>query len=182
MTAVGDLVAGDGHRVGIDEPEVDPVGQGGAHDLGAPAGHAGGHRVEEVVVDDRHAVDPAQTGGEGGGQPAGSFGDGAQALGAVVHGVHRGDHGQQDLGRADVAGGLLPADVLLAGLEGEPVGRVAVGVDRHADQPSGQRPLEPVAHRHEPGVGAAVPERDPEALGRSHDHVGAGLARVKRAG
>jgi hypothetical protein len=35
--------------------------------------------------------------------------------------------------------------VLLAGLQREPVGGPAVGVDRDADQPAGQLPLERVA-------------------------------------
>jgi hypothetical protein len=41
----------------------------------------------------------------------------AQPVGAVVDGVHRGHHGQQHLRGADVAGRLLAADVLLAGLQ-----------------------------------------------------------------
>ena len=41
----------------------------------------------------------------------------------------RGHHGEQHLRGADVAGRLLAADVLLAGLQREPVGRRAVGVD-----------------------------------------------------
>jgi len=50
--------------------------------------------------------------------------DGGQPVRAVVSGVHGRGHGQQDLGGADVARGLLPADVLLAGLQREPVGRI----------------------------------------------------------
>ena len=48
----------------------------------------------------------------------------AQAVGAVVDGVHARHDGEQHLGGADVARRLLAADVLLAGLQGEPVGRV----------------------------------------------------------
>src|SRR5213078_3062197 len=42
----------------------------------------------------------------------------AQALGPVVHRVHARHHGQQHLRGADVARGLLAADVLLACLQG----------------------------------------------------------------
>ena len=67
--------------------------------------------------------------GQHGGVPVGAPGDRAQPVGAVVDGVHAGHHGEQHLRGADVAGRLLPADVLLAGLQREPVGGVAVGVD-----------------------------------------------------
>src|SRR3954462_15320285 len=41
---------------------------------------------------------------------------------------------------------------LLGRREGQAVGGVTIGVDRHADQPSGQRPLQPFADGHEAGV------------------------------
>ena len=72
-------------------------------------------------------------------------GDVAQALGPVVHGVHRGHHGQQHLRRADVRGGLLPADVLLARLERQPVGGAVLGVDAttRPDGPAGRARARP---------------------------------------
>ena len=103
--------------------------------------------------------------------------DAAQALGPVVHGVHGGDHGQQHLRRADVRRRLLAPDVLLAGLQRQPVGGAALGVDREAHQPAGQVPLEPGLDRHERRVRAAVPERHAEALRRADDDVGAPLPR-----
>ena len=104
-------------------------------------------------------------------------GDAAQALGAVVHGVHGGDHGQQHLGRADVRGRLLPADVLLARLQRQPVGRPVLRVDREPDEASGQVALESGLDRHEGRVRPAVPERHAEALGGPDDDVGAPLPR-----
>jgi hypothetical protein len=94
-----------------------------------------------------------------------AFGDPPQPVRPVVDRVHPGHHGQQHLGRADVAGGLLPADVLLAGLQGEPVGRRPVGVLGHPHESSGQRPLEPGPHREVAGVRPAEAERHPEPLG-----------------
>ena len=93
-----------------------------------------------------------------------------------------GDHGQQHLGGADVGGGLLAADVLLAGLQGEAVGGAAGGVDRHADQPAGQRALVGVAGGQEAGVGPAEAERHAEALGRADHDVGARSRRAAAAG
>ena len=104
------------------------------------------------------------------------LGDVPQPLGAVVHGVHRRDDGEEHLRGADVGGGLLPADVLLARLQGEAVGGAAGGVDRHADEAAGHRAAERVAGGEEPGVGAAVAERHAEALRRADAHVGALLA------
>ena len=95
---------------------------------------------------------------------------------AVVDGVHRGDDGEQHLRGADVAGRLLAADVLLAGLQRQPVGRRAVGVDRDADQPAGQLPLEAGADGEVAGVRAAEAERHAEALGGADGDVGADLA------
>ena len=103
--------------------------------------------------------------GQHGGATVRARGDGGQPVRPVVHGVHGGGHGQQDLGGADVAGRLLAADVLLAGLQREPVGGLAVGVHRHADQPAGQLALERVADRDVARVRAAEPQRHAEPLG-----------------
>ncbi len=118
-----------------------------------------------------------ERGGEDRGVAVGAGRDRPQALGAVVDGVHRGDDGEQHLGGADVGRRLVAADVLLAGLQREAVGRTALGVDRDADQAAGQVPLETGAHRHEAGVRAAVEQRDAEALAGADDDVGAQLAR-----
>ncbi len=109
-------------------------------------------------------------------------GDGGQARGAVVHGVHRGHHGQEHLRGADVGGGLLAADVLLTGLQREPVGPRAVGVDAHADQPTRHGALEAGAHAHEAGVRATEPHRHAEALAVAHGDVGAPLPRRRGQG
>src|SRR6266566_3282123 len=104
-------------------------------------------------------------------------GDPAQPLRPVVDGVRASHHREQDLRGADVAGRLLPADVLLPGLQREPVRRPPVRVPGDADQPPRQLPLEPGAHRHEAGVRTAEAERHAEALRRADHHVGTPLAR-----
>ena len=47
-----------------------------------------------------------------------------QPFGAVIDRVHRGDDRQQHLRGADVGGRLFAADMLLAGLQRQPIGRL----------------------------------------------------------
>ena len=112
---------------------------------------------------------PGQSRGGTSGELVGASRDRPQALRTVVDGVHRGHDGEQHLGGADVGGRLVPADVLLPGLQGEAVGRASLGVDRDPDQAAGQVPLQARGDGHVAGVRAAVEQRDAEALGRA-DH------------
>ena len=91
-----------------------------------------------------------------------------QPFGAVIDRVHRGDHGEQHLRGADVGGRLLAADVLLAGLQRQAIGRL-----RRANRPTGRRcgraasasahrapPYRPRAGRHSPSARrSAAPSR-----------------------
>ncbi len=90
----------------------------------------------------------------------------------MVDPVHGGHDGEKDLGRADVRGGLLTADVLLAGLQGETVGGLAHCILRHADQAAGQLSFEPRPDDHVTGVRATEAERHTEALAGSYGDVG----------
>ena len=63
------------------------------------------------------------------------------------------DHREQHLRGADVRRRLLAADVLLARLQREPVRRIAVRVDGHADEAARHRALECVARREKPACG-----------------------------
>ena len=101
--------------------------------------------------------------------------DRGQPVRTVIGGVHGRGHGQQDLRRADVAGRLLAADVLLTSLQREPVGRLAVDVHRHPDQPAGQLALQRVADRDVARVRPAEPQRHAEPLGGAHRDVRARL-------
>ena len=127
VVAGGGLVARDPHGVGIDATEVHPTGHGGGEDGIGPSRHPHGHRVEERPV---HHLEARATGGRGhdAGEAVGALGDGREAVGAVVHRVHAGDDGEQHLGGADVRRGLLAADVLLTGLQRQPVRDGPVGV------------------------------------------------------
>ena len=118
----GGLVTRHGDVVVVDEPDVDAARLGLVANLRGPTGHPRQHGVEEPVV---HHVDACrrQPGRQGAGAVVHPAGDAGQPVGAVIAGVHRGDHRQQNLRGADVAGGLVAANVLLAGLQGQPVGR-----------------------------------------------------------
>ena len=111
--------------VGVDQAQVDAARRAAAATTSAARpGHADGDGVEERVVHAprrrRRAAPAASARGVAG---ATRCGDRAQPVGAVVDGVHAGDHREQHLRGADVAGRLLAADVLLAGLQREAVGR-----------------------------------------------------------
>src|SRR5699024_257767 len=168
----GGLVTGDAHVVGVGEAEVHAALAGRGVYLGGTAGNAGQHRVEERVVDDLHST-RTQRVGEFTGGTVGTACDRGEPLRAVVHGVHRGEHGGQHLGGADVGGGFLPADVLFPGLQRQPVGLRTIVVDGHADEPAGQVTFQALADADVAGVRAAVAERHPEPLGGADSDVGA---------
>ena len=72
--------------------------------------------------------------------------------------------------------------MLLARLERQPVGGMAVGVHRHADQAAGQLPAQVIADRQVRGVRAAVEQRHAEPLGGAERDVGAEFARRLQQG
>ena len=172
----GDLVGADADGVRVHPAQVDPLRARRGDDVVGPAGHRDVHGVEEVVVHRREAV-VAQPLRDDRGHPVGALGDGPQAVRPVVDRIHARDDREQDLRRADVAGRLLTADVLLAGLQREPVCRRAVGVDADADESAGHRALQARPDRDVAGVRPAEPERDPEPLAGAHRDVGAKLTR-----
>ena len=87
-------------------------------------------------------------------------------------GVEAGHDRQKRLCGADVRGRLLPPDMLLAGLQAQPVGPVAVAVDRHADQPSGHGAGMGGLGRHVGRVRPAIAQRNAEPLGGTDGDVG----------
>ncbi len=172
--AAGGLVQADRHGVGVHRTQVDPTLAGRGQHLLGPARHANGDGVEEAVVDHFY-VAVVESGGQDGREAVDPRGDAGQPFRAVVGGVQAGHDRQQDLGGADVAGGLLPADVLLTGLEREPVGPASGVVHRHPHQPPRQGALVGISGGDEAGVRAAEAQRHPEALRRPDDDVGPDL-------
>ena len=132
----GGLVAGHRHVVGVDQPDVDAARLGAVRIWAARPGTRAS-TVSKNAWCTTSTPAAARPVASVRAWPCTRRAIPGQPVGAVVAGVHRGDHRQQHLRGADVAGGLVPADVLLAGLQREPVGRGAVGVQRHPDQPAG---------------------------------------------
>ena len=170
------LVDGDADPVRPDLAQVDAIGEGILQDQPLEVADLHGDRVEERIRADGEAEQ-----GQAIGQPRGvamhALGDGAQAPRSVEHRVHGGDDRQQNLRGADVGGRFLVADVLLARLQREAVGTVALGIDGDADKPAGQRALVRVAGGHIGGMRAAKAHRHAVALHRAHRDIGAHFAR-----
>ena len=168
----GGLIDRDADRVGVAEPQLESALARRLDDGAGTPRHEHDDRVEEVLA--QHVVpgldDPVaqqvRLAGDVGGDPA-------EAVGPVVDGVHGCHDGQQHLGGADVRGGLLAADVLLAGLQRQSVRGCARGIHRHTDETPGELPLEPRAHRHVAGMRSPEAERHTETLRRADGDVGA---------
>ena len=65
--------------------------------------------------------------------------------------------------------------MLLAGLQREAHRRIAGSIDRDADQPAGQQPLEGILHGDEGGMRPAIAQRHAEALAGADDDIRAHL-------
>ena len=89
--------------------------------------------------------------------------------------------GAEGLVGADVRGGPLAADVLLAGGQRQDEAAPAVLVDRLAGDPAGHLAQEFLLAGHEAEVGPAEAQREAERLGLAGDDVGPELARALRA-
>ncbi len=102
-----------------------------------------------------------------------AFGDCAQSLRSMIDRIHRGDDGEQNLRRANVAGGFVATDVLLARLQRESIGRASFGIVRNADQPAGHVTFVLIARGKVSRVRSAKPERNAEALRAADRNIGA---------
>ena len=118
-----------------------------------------------------------QARGEEAGEPMHAGGDFGEALRPMVDRIHARHHREEDLRSADIRRGLVAADVLLAGLEGEAITALALGVLGNANQPAGKDAAHLFLRRHEGRMRAAEAHGDPEALGRTDADVRAHFAR-----
>ena len=101
--------------------------------------------------------------------------DASESLWTVIDRIHRGHIGEQRLRCANVAGGFLSSNVLLARLEGQAVRWLALGIFGNADQTARHLAFERVARGEKGGVRTAVAERHAETLGASQGHIRAKL-------
>ena len=126
------LVQRDAQPGGGQRPEVDVAHPSGVEQPGQrPALDLHAHGIEVRLV--HHLVpQPAEGVGQQHGAGVHPLGDAPEPRGSVVHGIHARHHREQHLCGAHVAGGLVPADVLLPGLQRHAQRRAAVPV---ADTP-----------------------------------------------
>ena len=143
------------------------VGRGGVREAVDQGIEPGG-----VLGDERSGLF-LHAGSQQSGHAVGAQRNAAQPFGAVVDGVEGRHVRQQRLGGADIAGGLVAADVLFARLQRHAVGDVAGGIVAGADDAARHGADELLAGGHEGGVRAAEAQRDAEALGRADHHVSA---------
>src|ERR1700682_2902719 len=106
-----------------------------------------------------------------------AFRNGAQTARAVINRVHRCDHSEQDLRGADVTGGFVAADVLLARLQRESIGGATFGVVGNADESSGHVAFVLVARREVARVRSTEAERHSETLRAADGNISAEFAR-----
>jgi hypothetical protein len=104
-------------------------------------------------------------------------GDPADAVGAVIHGIHGSHYREQGLSRADIGCRFLPADMLLTRLKRHTKRLPSVSVFGHADNAARDIAFEFFTRGKERCMRSAVSHRNAEALGVSEAHIGAPLAR-----
>src|ERR1044071_7505232 len=90
----------------------------------------------------------------------------------MVDRVHRCDHGEEYLRRANITRRLIAADVLFTGLEGESVSRPAGCIVRDADEPSRHVPFVGVTGGKIGCMRAAKTKRNAEALRATNGNIG----------
>ena len=161
----------------VEQPEIHPARLGFPENFSPPVAHVDFQRVKNRRVRRRRQSRLPEAPGDCRCQQTHAPGDGQQPLRPVINGEHRSDAGQQRLGRADIAGRLFAADVLLARLQRQPEGAVARGVLRHADQPARQQTLPRLARGEKRRVRPAVSQRHAKPLRTPQRHVGPELAR-----
>ncbi len=181
VTGFDGLVQRDAHVAIVVVAQVDAGGEGRLADGGGSPGAVHADRVEVGRVPGGEAQ-AGQGALERHGERVHAAGDPGEPLGPVVDGVEAGDVGEQGLRGADVRGGLLAPDVLLAGLQRHAERRLPVGVHRHADDAAGRLAHERLARGEERRMRAAVAHRHAEPLGAAQHHVGPHLARGREQG
>ena len=171
------LVQGDTHSLAVDRAEVNvPLLGLSVHMVRGDTLELDGEGVKVLRVLDLVAG-TLDASGKDGSEAVHTLGNGGEALGTVVESVHGGHVGEKGLGSADVAGGLLPANVLLPGLESQAEGLVTLGVAGDTDKTAGHLPLQGILDTKEGGVRATVAKGNSKPLA-----VAKGNVRTKLAG
>src|ERR1700731_4938946 len=106
-----------------------------------------------------------------------SLGDCAQTARPVIDRVHRRNHGEKNLCRANVAGRFVAADMLLPRLQRESIGRPAFSVVGNTNETARHMPFVLIARSEVGGVRTAKTERNTKALRVADCNFGAEFAR-----
>src|SRR6266498_502539 len=101
----------------------------------------------------------------------------AQTARAMIDGIHRGDNGEENLRRADVARGFVPPDVLLACLQRKAISGAAFGIVRNAHESAGHMTFVLVARGEVGCMRAAKSQRNAEALRITDRNIGTEFSR-----
>mmetsp|Transcript_27393 Transcript_27393/g.68597 ORF Transcript_27393/g.68597 Transcript_27393/m.68597 type:complete len:324 (+) Transcript_27393:1918-2889(+) len=169
------LVKGEGHAVSGHLADVDAGDAARLHRGVGAGGTPDRHGVEER----RRGLSEAQLGnslGEDRGQAVRLVGDRLEALRPMIHRVHPRHVGQQRLRGANVGRRLVAANVLLARLHRHAQRGRAQGVDGDTDDAPGHQALVVLRRGQVPGVRAAEPHGDAEALRGADTDVSLPLA------
>ena len=164
------LVKGDAEVISIDHAQIDA---GFARTRGVvprTVRHVQGHGVEEGCMRKRVAETLKAT-DQDLQQSMHAPGDQVQTLGAVIDRIETGNHRQQDLRGADIAGGLLATDVLLAGLQRHAQGDASVTITRHTDDAARHGTYKALAGGKKSRVRPAITHRHTEALGAANHDI-----------
>jgi hypothetical protein len=166
LAAIDRLSEGDEHAPISVGSQVDPLSIRGSENLLALAGslEIDPDRVEEGLIGHPEA-ERAQARGKHLRKEVNPAGDMPEAIRPVVYRVHGCHHGEQHLRGANVRRGLVATDVLLAGLQGEAIGRAAVGIPGNADETSWKEPLVLIPAREKCRVGSTKTHGHTEPLG-----------------
>ena len=175
------LVQRDAQCVVVNEVQGEPRFATTAPQLTGSCRHIDPDGVEKGCRGDGEAA-CSQGVGQSDRAPVHLGGDPTQPGWAMPDGVHAGHDGKQHLGGADVGGGTVASDVLLAGLQGQPIGRVAVRIDRGAHQTTGNLTFQAFAYGHETGARTTEPHRYPEPLRGTDGDISSQITRSTHHG
>ena len=134
-----------------------------------------GQRVEELFMNKR-VVAGLDARGKAGCKIRRPTGYSAQPVGTVPYRIGGRHVREQGLGGANVRRGLVPPDMLFAGLQRQPIGGIAIGIDGFADQAPRHDAGQAFRYADISGMRSAQPHWNPVSLhGADHD-IGAPFA------
>ncbi len=164
------FVESDADRIRIDDADQAAALVGFGCDCRGFARDLGRYRIEQAFARNFN-TGSLERGSKTGGQSGHAHCNRLQASRAMPDGESCGHVGQKRLRGADIGGRLVAADVLLAGLERQTIGRAAMRIDRLADDAARNNASEHLGHCKISRVRAAKAHRHAIALHGADGHV-----------